>query len=291
MAALLVIVTHLGLIVAMLVLRAVLGVRFGGPLWIVSVLVPVAGPASALGVAWAERTRHAGSRSLNYDETRAAALMRPLVDATDADDVVPLEDAMLVNDAETRRSLMMEVMLEGASGLDSSLDEARSSGDVEVAHYASSATTELADALDASLAQDAAAYQAHPDDIEVVDRYLATIEHYLGSGLATGELRRIQESRYREVLWHKVELAPTETDLANLAASELGEGLFEEADRTIARLEREWPYADATWLLRVRYWYGLRRADKIREMVQRRAHLHSSPAVRSVVEFWEKVNS
>lgn len=291
MAALLVIVAHLVLLAAMLVLRTLGGVGFGGPLWVVAVLVPVAGPVSALGIARAERTGHAGSRSLNYDETRAAALMRPLVGSTDAGDVVPLEDAMLVNDAETRRGLMMEVMLEGPEGLDSGLGAARSSGDAEVAHYASSASTEIADALDASLALDSAAYREHSDDVAVVDRYLATLERYLSSDLADGEVRRIQEERYREVLRHKVELEPSEADLAKLASSELDEGLYAEADQVITYLEGDWPYADSTWLLRVRYWYGLHRADKVREMVQRRAHLHSSPAVRGFIEFWEKVDS
>lgn len=264
---------------------------FGGPLWVVAVVVPVAGPVSALALAVAVRMPGAGQRAealglLDGDGADDDALVNDDMDA-----VVPLEDAMLVSDASQRRSLVMDVLLRGEQGLGRSLALARASKDQEVAHYASSASMEMSAALDEQLASALARYQAAPDDLAAVDSYVDVIERYLGSGVAEGEMRGSLEARLREVLAHRAELSPTERNLVELASSQLDAGLLDAADGTLGRLEEGWPGSDDAWLLRLRYWYQRRDPSELRSLLGERDRRSASARVRQKLDFWERVMS
>lgn len=287
-----VLVVHVCLLSVMGLCRHFGGADFEVPLWIVAAVVPVAGPASALALWRANRSRRAGGRASLFDETRPPEPQDDLpTNPDDSKKVVPLEDAMLVSDASARRNLVLDVLLQGGQDYSSSLVMARSSSDPEVAHYASSATMQISASFDEALAKEGLAYQQNPDDPETVKRYLGVLERYLASGMAEGDELRIQQTRYREVLERKVRIDPEEVDLLRLAQSQLDEGLYEDADHTIWMLEVSFPDDDDVWIMRLRYLYGLGRSREIREMVEKKAADHPSSRIRSLTDFWEKVQS
>lgn len=280
---------HACLLAVMVVACAVRGAMyFSVPLWAVAVVVPVAGPASAMALVLAERSKHAGEQGETGLEASLAG-PEPMAYRLDGTgDVVPLEDAMIVNDAETKRGLMMDVLLQQGGGSGRSLAMARSSSDVEVAHYASSASMELFSSLEEAFSAAEARYQKTPNDAATLSLYLGVIERYLDEGGAKGEVRRILEARYREVLQRKIAADPEEVDFERLAESQLAEGLHKEADDTITRMEALYPGTDAAWLLRLRYFYDLGRADRVRDMIEGADVRHMSQKARSAVEFWKK---
>lgn len=285
---------HAVLLVLMGIVHAAGGVSFGGPLWAVAAVVPLAGPVTAFALVAGERLPKVGNRAEDPEKARVPSTEDQLLaSAESARETVSLEDAMLVSDQSTRRGLMMDVLLYDGDGNGdgggSTLARARASADPEVAHYASSATMEISSDYDKALTLWNLRFTEDPDDPETVRRYLDVLEHYLESGLAQGTLRRLQEARYREVLHKKIEIDPEELDYANLAGSLLSDGRAEDADAVIARMEGLYPNADDTFLLRMRYWYVLRRADQIQLMVLSRKGRHVSSRMRSVLDFWEKV--
>lgn len=283
---------HACLLALMAVAGAAGRFSFGWPLWVVAAAVPVAGPASGLAAMAGARSRRAGRRARDFDEARAAApVERSPIMAASARETVPFEDAMLVSDQGARRSLMMDVLLfDGAEGSSSSLVRARSSQDSEVSHYASAATMRLATNFDEALAHWDALFSARPYDPDVVRHYLVVLSSYLESDLASGEVRRIQETRYQQVLGRKIQIDPQEEDYARLADSLLTQRRASSADAVIRRMERLYPGSDDAWLLRMRYWYVLKRPDQIMAMVHARAGEHVSARVRATMDFWEKAN-
>lgn len=279
------------LLLAMLLVGRLPRVSYGAALWVVAAIVPVAGPVSAITLVCAERSKRAGRRALDFEGSRAPdEEYPPGLEPDVMSDVVPLEDAMLVDDASTRRDLMLDMLIQGGDDLGASLAMARSSGDAEVAHYASSATMELSASYEEALAAGGLRYQQDPDDLDALRRYLDLLERYLASGMAEGVARRIQEARYREALARKIRIDPEEADYARLAQSQLDEGLIEDAGQTISQMEERYPDDDDTWLLRLKYWYDLRRPQEIRAMVRARQESgRVSERVRPEVEFWERV--
>lgn len=291
MIAVAILIVHACLLGVMGIVHAVRGVTYGGQLWIVAAVVPVAGPVSALMLTLAEHSKRAGVHDDLFDDPDFDVPEEDLLlGADDGRSVVPLEDAMLVNDAATRRGLMMDVLLQGGSSYSDALVEARSSDDPEVAHYASSASMEIATNYEDDLVQASVRYDHSPDDPQVVKRYLDILERYLDSGLAKGAVRRIHETRYREVLARKIQLDPDEVDFMRMAQSLLEEGLYEDADKTIAEMEQRYPDADDTWIMRLWYWYALRKPQEIQRMIAEKASGRVSDRVRSHIEFWKKVS-
>ena len=57
--------------------------------------------------------------------------------------IVPLQEALLINDASTRRQLIMDILYHDTGEYVDVLNRARMNDDVEVVHYATTAMVEL----------------------------------------------------------------------------------------------------------------------------------------------------
>ena len=66
-----------------------------------------------------------------------------LVEAPESANVVPLEDALIMDDSATKRSVMLDVLMSDTNDYLSVLSQARMNEDVEVVHYATTAMVEL----------------------------------------------------------------------------------------------------------------------------------------------------
>ena len=84
-------------------------------------------------------------------------------------DIVPLEEALLINEPELRRQLIMNILNDDPSRYMELLEKARLNEDVEVVHYAITAMVELSKDYDSRLQTMERTYAAAPDDPVVLD--------------------------------------------------------------------------------------------------------------------------
>ena len=84
-------------------------------------------------------------------------------------DIVPLEEALLINDPEKRRKLIMDILNDDPSKYIELLEKARMNEDVEVVHYAITAMVELSKDYDSKLQTFERTYAAAPEDPVVLD--------------------------------------------------------------------------------------------------------------------------
>lgn len=98
-------------------------------------------------------------------------------------DIVPLEEALLINEPELRRQLIMNILNDDPSRYMELLEKARLNEDVEVVHYAITAMVELSKDYDSRLQTMERTYAAAPDDPLVLDEYCDFMENYLRQGL------------------------------------------------------------------------------------------------------------
>lgn len=98
-------------------------------------------------------------------------------------DIVPLEEALLINDPEKRRKLIMDILNDDPSKYIELLEKARMNEDVEVVHYAITAMVELSKDYDSKLQTFERTYAAAPEDPVVLDEYCDFMEEYLQQGL------------------------------------------------------------------------------------------------------------
>ncbi len=224
------------------------------------------------------------------DEIYRSILME---EGASEDRIVPIEEALVVNDTGMRRELMMEILYGDPELYVSQLQEARMNDDTEVVHYAVTALTEMQKEYDLRF-QDLDRHLAEePDSQEILDRYLNLMEKYIGTGLLEGNNRSIQMKNYSNLLEKKISrgkasisyyLKKIETDLS------LGE--YEQAYEMIEIVLEKWPKEEDGYLYMIQYYAKIRdRAgiERILNMIYRR-NIFLSPRGRGMVKFWSRSN-
>ena len=121
------------------------------------------------------------------------------------DRVVPLEEALLINDPSTRRELMMEIMYGNPDDYVRQLKGARMNDDTEVVHYAVTALTELQKEYDLKFQELDWEMEKNPKSRDILDRYLELLNRYLASGIPEGSERDLKLRTYSNMLEKKLE--------------------------------------------------------------------------------------
>lgn len=115
-----------------------------------------------------------------------------------------LEEALIVNEPELRRELIMNVLNDNPEEYVELLKQARMNEDVEVVHYAITAMVELSKEYDSKLQELERLHQISPEDPEVMEQYCEFMEEYLSQGLLEEQIERVQRQRYEQLLEKKL---------------------------------------------------------------------------------------
>lgn len=123
--------------------------------------------------------------------------------------IVPLEEALLINEPRVRRELIMDVLNDDPEEYMDLLKQARMNEDVEVVHYAITAMVELSKEYDFRLQKMEKLYVASPDDPEILEQYCDFMEEYLNQGILEAQMEREQRERYIRLLRQKLKVKTT----------------------------------------------------------------------------------
>ena len=207
------------------------------------------------------------------------------------DRIVPLEEALLINEPSARRELMMEVMYANPSDYVEQLKEASLNDDTEVVHYAVTALSELQKEYDLQFQELEWEMRKHPEDTELEDRYISLLSRYLGSGLAEGNARNVKLREYSDMLGRRLE---TRQDSLRLYRDKVETDLqikeYGKAYQVIQEILGRWGKNEAGYLLLLRYYAAMNsRAgiDSVLGMIERKG-IYLSPEGRTEVRFWQK---
>lgn len=147
--------------------------------------IPFFGLLSFL-LVWFQEWRHQGRKmEIPLDAVRVEEnLYKKFIqeDIEDANQVIPLEEALFINDAAKKRQMMMSILHENPKKNINLLKMAQSSDDVEVIHYATTSILELQKDFEAQLQSAKKAYESHLSP-EHLEDYIGLLEEYLESRL------------------------------------------------------------------------------------------------------------
>ncbi len=207
------------------------------------------------------------------------------------DRVVPLEEALLINDNSTRRELMMEIMYANPDDYVEQLKDARMNDDTEVVHYAVTALAELQKEYDLQFQELDWEMEKNPDDPDIIDRYIRLLNQYLESGLAEGGDLDIKLRTYSEILERKLKKTPDRLHLwKRKVETDLKIREYETAYGEIEHIISSWERNETGYLLLLRYYS----ATRSRQGINRTLHMieakniYLSPQGRAEVQFWKK---
>lgn len=286
-AVLLLIHTLVCLVLSTLVKLGMLPVR--GHMLPAMVLVPLWGPLllvlCARGEAFGDALEDGTLESLRLnDEIRRG--MQVQVREGDAG-VVPLEEALIVNDPSDRRRLMLSMLTEDPDAYLAQLQAAKLNDDVEVAHYAATAVAQISKESDLKLQQLERAFKNDPS-AQNLDVYCDYLGEYLASGLAEGRVEQIQRQQYARLLARRCERVDGAALRIRYATALADAGELDEAEVVITQLVAEVPDDQEAWMLCLRLAVMRRDGEAVQQVIDAidNQHVYLSAENRDKLAFW-----
>lgn len=215
--------------------------------------VPIFGPACLLALDLGKRLHRSGSTRVSEGKLQVQSeILRsiPTPDGCDAD-IVPLEEAMLLNRSGIRRNLMLELLQGDPEEFYDLLEQARLNDDVEVVHYATTAMSELNKKYDLLLQKCTEACREAPEDRAALEALCDCLKIHLSLGLARGQVALLRRQEYIRALTKLEQLEETREILSRLAHQQLIAADPDAAEETVARMAERFPDAEETWMLRL----------------------------------------
>lgn len=263
-----------------------------GHMLAVMVLVPLWGPLLvvlliARSAVFGDDLRDATLEALRINDDMHRSM---LVQGREGDDgVVPLEEALIVNDPGDRRRLMLSMLTEDPDAYLAQLQAAKLNDDVEVAHYAATAVAQISKESDLKLQQLERAFKTDPS-AQNLNAYCDYLGTYLASGLAEGRVAQIQRQQYARLLARRCEREDGLALRVRYATALADAGEVDEAEDVAERLVVDAPDEQDVWMLCLRL--AVLRRDG--EMVQRvidavdKQHVYLSAENREKLAFWRE---
>lgn len=253
------------------------------------VLVPLWGPLllvlCARGEAFGDALEDGTLESLRLnDEIRRG--MQVQVREGDAG-VVPLEEALIVNDPSDRRRLMLSMLTDDPDAYLAQLQAAKLNDDVEVAHYAATAVAQISKESDLKLQQLERAFKTDPST-QNLDAYCDYLGEYLASGLAEGRVEQIQRQQYARLLARRCEREDGAALRIRYATALADAGELDEAEAVITQLVAEVPDDQEAWMLCLRLAVMRRDGEAVQQVIDAidNQHVYLSAENREKLAFW-----
>lgn len=255
-------------------------------------LVPVAGILTAVAAEIILRTGKNGSRDITLEDPHLeyADLRLHHIDRDTHSQVIPIQEALRINNASTRRALILDIMRQDPQNYIQQLREACSDTDLEVSHYASTAMMEIQREFELSTQQAEADYAKNPTDPANLHRAIRAMQQYIDSGMINPSVVPAYRDRLALLLEKQIADFPEDME-ARLAAVDnylALENLTSAKALSDAAVQR-WPNREQVWLTRLKVCFALEDAAGIRdtlEQIQQR-NVYLSPEGRSRLQFWQ----
>ena len=204
------------------------------------------------------------------------------------ENIVPLEEALIVNEPELRRELIMNVLNDNPEEYVELLKQARMNEDVEVVHYAITAMVELSKEYDSKLQELERLHQISPEDPEVMEQYCEFMEEYLSQGLLEEQIERVQRQRYEQLLEKKLKHQEDLHTCVCMVKNLMKLGDFEKAHEILQIIEKKWRRHEAYWILKVQYCVEQKQGEELKRTLDKmkKEHIYLSSKGREDLALW-----
>ena len=263
-----------------------------GHMLAVMVLVPLWGPLLVLllsvrSAVFGDDLKDATLEALRINDDMHRSM---LVQGREGDDgVVPLEEALIVNDPGDRRRLMLSMLTEDPDAYLAQLQAAKLNDDVEVAHYAATAVAQISKESDLKLQQLERAFKTDPS-AQNLNAYCDYLGTYLASGLAEGRVAQIQRQQYARLLARRCEREDGLALRVRYATALADAGEVDEAEDIAERLVADIPDEQDVWMLCLRLAVLRRDGEMVRRVIDAvdKQHVYLSAENREKLAFWRE---
>jgi hypothetical protein len=121
----------------------------------------------------------------------------------EAQNIVPLEEALIINDRLTRKKLILEMLLDDPMKNINILLLARENNDADTAHYANTTIAKIQRDFQLQVQQLSFEHEANPGNLDLLNRYIETLGNFIDSGLSEAFLLKRQRIAFADLLEKK----------------------------------------------------------------------------------------
>ncbi|MFD0715442.1 hypothetical protein [Paenibacillus sp. GCM10027626] len=245
---------------------------------------------------WPQRNRSAeelekNQRIFDHFDLSGAANIKPLSkpDTEEEMNLVPLEEALLINDYPTRRRVMIDLLKQDSLEYLEVLQMAVSNDDTETSHYAVSAIMEIKRKLTLQLQQFAVQYEENKDDPFLLQAYADVLRSYMQSGFLDERTLTKHRYTYSGLLGRLLELIPDhENNYCEKIDTDLLLGEYVLAEHTAVAYLRQCPHSEDAYLKLMKVYFTTRSIDKLKETLEdlKNSPLRLSNQALMSVRFW-----
>lgn len=256
----------------------------------VVVCIPIFGEVCALAIHLMVKAGKDGKSQVYQERKKMVSKEADVVGLKPEDQnlVVPLEEALLLNENSVRRTLIMDILTGKPDEYLPILNQARLNEDTEVVHYAVTAVTELTKQYDLRLQRLEAEYAETPDDREILDAYITFLEEYIEKEIAQGQYLLIQRNQLDRLLKKWLRQNADRDRFELLIDNEIELKLFSEAGAALGQMEHNWPETEQTWLMKLKYYVAQGDGRHVQELIrmidQKQGYM--SVEGKKVLDFW-----
>ena len=213
-----------------------------------------------------EGTVEAGVEKLHTNEDAHRSLL--VENLNNQRSVVALQEALILNDAQLRRGMMLDVLYENPEDYHALLNEAINNEDGEVVHYATTAMAELSKEYDTELRRLEKRYADDPENLETLRNYCDFLERYLQRNLLSGQMEQLQRRQYVILLERLYRKETSVKVCQRLLTAQIRLGDFAQATEQMEEMLMRWPQEESTLMCRLELAVGVGDGRALKQIVE-----------------------
>lgn len=214
-------------------------------------LIPIFGVFAALIVELMIIFGRVGKTSLDLEPLYPSddILWKTLKSSHEKGDLVPLEEAILINETKIRRRFMLEILYSDPYKYLDILNIAKFNDDIETSHYATTTISKAQKDFQLSVQRLAAEVDSHPENVEVLDSYIEVLGKYIKSGLLEEHLLKNLRLVYSTILDKKLHKVKSDKKiLIEKLRNNIDLKDYVSAFKTSELLKEKFPEEEETWI-------------------------------------------
>lgn len=205
--------------------------------------------------------------------------------------IIPLEDVLALEDAQTKRLLMGEVIRRNALHNNELLFKAVKDADSEVSHYAVSVASGRIEEMEAALSRLGKELGQNPTDSDILVQYVKIMGAYLKLGFLDEVSQRKFTTAYAEALATLIShAAPDKEQFTAKIDCELALGNYDEAAQFCESFMSVFPRQEEPYLMYIKLYYLQQDAENLHAVICRLKDTDirfTNRALQSI-RFWER---
>ena len=206
-----------------------------------------------------------------------------------AAETVPIEEALLINNAGERRTIIMDVLNDNPKEYIQFLQKAGNNDDTEVVHYAVTAMVEISKENDYKLQDYERQLAADPENADILGKYCAFLWNCLDQNLMQGQVAVMNRELFASLIRRKINIVGNITDYSRMIENDLKRKNYTQATEGLDEMCAHYGDREEYYMLRLQYLASLGRGEEIQELLQEidDRHIYLSSKSKEVLAFWE----